>query len=89
MDGCLHGFHYKSPLIRQQVIHHGGSGSTLQIHPFFALLHLCTPTLVAQVFMDQILKLHGIPTSIVYENDPTFTRNFLQNLFKPLVMHSK
>lgn len=51
---------------------------------FCVLLHLFTPSLVAQVFMDQIFKLHGRPTSIVYDHDPTFTSNYLQWLFKLL-----
>jgi len=33
---------------------------------FCALIHLFTPAMVAQVFMDQILKFHGMPTSIVF-----------------------
>ena len=50
--------------------------------------HFCTspnpftPTLVAQAFMDQIFKLHGMPTSIVSNLDPNFTINFWQEPFK-------
>eukprot|EP00253_Pinus_taeda_P025117 PITA_25117 len=43
---------------------------------FCALPHSFTPTLVAQLFMDQIFKLHGMPTSIVSDHDPIFTSNF-------------
>ena len=43
---------------------------------FCALPHPFTPTLVAQAFMDRIFKLHGMPTSIVSDRDPTFTSNF-------------
>eukprot|EP00253_Pinus_taeda_P024893 PITA_24893 len=49
---------------------------------FCALPHPFTPTLVAQSFMDQIFKLHGIPTSIVSDRDPIFTSNFWQELFR-------
>ena len=35
-----------------------------------------------QIFMDQNFKLHGMPTSIVYDRDPTFTSHFWQELFK-------
>eukprot|EP00253_Pinus_taeda_P010515 PITA_10515 len=49
---------------------------------FCALPHPFTPTLVAQSFMDQIFKLHGIPTSIVSDCDPIFTSNFWQELFR-------
>eukprot|EP00253_Pinus_taeda_P024647 PITA_24647 len=48
---------------------------------FCALPHPFTPTLVAQSFMDQIFKLHGMPTSIMSDRDPTFTSNFWQELF--------
>jgi len=49
---------------------------------FCALPHPFTPTLVAQTFMDQIFKLHGMPTSIVSDRDPIFTSNFWQELFR-------
>jgi hypothetical protein len=32
--------------------------------------------------MDQVFKLHGMLHSIVFYRDPTFTRNFWQELFK-------
>jgi hypothetical protein len=41
-----------------------------------ALKHLFTTSAVAQLFMDHIFKLHGMPHSIVYDRDPTFTINF-------------
>lgn len=39
-------------------------------------------TLISQVFLDHIFNLHGIPTSIVYDCDTTFTITFWQELFK-------
>jgi hypothetical protein len=47
-----------------------------------ALQHLFATSTVAQIFMDQVFKLHGMPHSIVFYRDPTFTRNFWQELFK-------
>ena len=38
-----------------------------------SLSHWFTPTIVAQLFLDQIFKLHGIPTSIMFDGFPTFT----------------
>jgi hypothetical protein len=38
-------------------------------HPFIA-------STLAQLFMDHIFKLHGMPDSIVSDQDPIFTRNF-------------
>jgi hypothetical protein len=49
---------------------------------FYALQHPFTASTVAQIFMDQVFKLHGMPHSIVSDCDPTFTRNFWQELFK-------
>ena len=49
---------------------------------FCALQHPFIPTYVAQIFLDQIFKLHGIPTSIVFDHDPTSTSEFWKELFK-------
>jgi hypothetical protein len=48
----------------------------------YALQHPFTTSIVAQIFMDQVFKLHGMPHSIVSDCDPTFTSNFWQELFK-------
>jgi IS30 family transposase len=47
-----------------------------------ALQHPFTASMVSHIFMDQVFKLHGMLHSIVYDHDPTFTRNFWQELFK-------
>ena len=47
-----------------------------------ALQHPFTTSTVAQLFMDQVFKLHGMPHSIVFYRDPTFINNFWQELFK-------
>jgi hypothetical protein len=49
---------------------------------FCALQHPFTTSTVAQIFMDNNFKLHGMPHSIVFDRDPTFTNNFLSELFK-------
>ena len=49
---------------------------------FCALQHPFTTSMVAQIFMDLVFKLHGMPHSIVSDRDLTFTRNFWQELFK-------
>jgi hypothetical protein len=43
---------------------------------FCALQHPFKASTVAQVFMDNVFKLHGMPTSIVIACNPTFTTNF-------------
>ena len=47
-----------------------------------ALQHQFTLAMVSQLFIDTIFKLHGMPTYIVYDRDPTFTSTFWQELFK-------
>jgi hypothetical protein len=49
---------------------------------FCTLQHLVTTSMVAQIFMDHVFKLHGMPHSIVSDCDPTFTSNFWKELFK-------
>ena len=49
---------------------------------FYSLLHQFTPTIVTQVFIDHILKLHGMPTSIMSDRDPMFMSKVWQDLLK-------
>jgi len=49
---------------------------------FCALSHPYTSSSVAQIFMDQIFHLHGIPSSIVSDRDATFTSHFWTELFQ-------
>jgi len=37
---------------------------------------------MAKYFTDNIFKLHGMPHSIVFHHDPTFTINFWRELFR-------
>jgi transposase InsO family protein len=46
-------------------------------HPFKA-------SEVAQVFLDSIYKLHGLPKAIVTDRDPIFTSHFWQELMMKL-----
>jgi hypothetical protein len=48
---------------------------------FITLKHPYSATLVAKIFMEQIYKLHGLPSSIVSDIDPIFTSHFWRELF--------
>lgn len=47
-----------------------------------SLKHPYTALEVAQVFMDNIFKLHGMPKTIVSDRAVVFTSKFLRELFK-------
>jgi hypothetical protein len=49
---------------------------------FCALQHSFTTSNVAQLFMDHVFKIHGMPHSIFFDRYLTFTSNFWQELFR-------
>jgi hypothetical protein len=49
---------------------------------FKPLLHPYSAAIVTQVFLDNVYKLHGMPTAIVSNRDRVFTSKFWQELFK-------
>ena len=46
------------------------------------LAHPYKAETVAQVFFEQVFRLHGLPASIVCDRDPTFTSRFWTELFR-------
>jgi transposase InsO family protein len=46
------------------------------------LRHPYTATKVAEAFIDNVYKLHGLPQSLVSDRDPVFTSQFWQSIFK-------
>jgi hypothetical protein len=48
---------------------------------FIALSHPYTAVSVARAFFDNIVRLHGIPCSIISDRDPIFTSTFWTELF--------
>ncbi|XP_019257786.1 PREDICTED: uncharacterized protein LOC109236005 [Nicotiana attenuata] len=48
---------------------------------FLGLSHPYTASSLAQVFFDQIYKLHGVPEDIISDRDPIFTSKIWQELF--------
>lgn len=51
---------------------------------FVGLTHPFSASSVAQVFMESIYKLHGLPLNIVSDRDPIFTSRFWQELMTKL-----
>jgi transposase InsO family protein len=49
---------------------------------FIALKHPYTAHSIAQTFMDNIVKLHGLPNSIITDRDTVFLSAFWKELFK-------
>jgi hypothetical protein len=49
---------------------------------FLALKHPYTAEKLAQVFMNQLFKLHGMPQTIISDRDATFTSKFWTEVFK-------
>jgi len=48
---------------------------------FIPLHHPYTAQRVAQAFLDNIFKIHGLPTHIISNRDPIFTSQFWRELF--------
>lgn len=48
---------------------------------FIPLSHPYGATIVAQLFLDSVYRLHGMPKTIVTDRDKLFTRNFWKELF--------
>jgi hypothetical protein len=49
---------------------------------FIPLSHPYTAATVARAFFDEIVRLHGFPSSIVSDRDPVFTGHIWRDLFK-------
>ena len=56
---------------------------------FMALSHPFTASQVAQVFLDGVYRLHGLPQSIVSDRDKIFISNFWKSLFSELKVKLK
>jgi len=54
---------------------------------FVAVKHPYTASTIAQLFMDNIVKLHGLPNSIVSDRDTIFVSAFWKELFKLYIVN--
>ena len=49
---------------------------------FLPVKHPYTAATIAQLFMDNVVKLHGLPSTIVTDRDTVFLSHFWKELFK-------
>jgi hypothetical protein len=49
---------------------------------FIPLKHPYTAKSIAEIFCKEVVRLHGVPLSIVSDRDPVFISNFWQELFR-------
>lgn len=49
---------------------------------FIPLVHLYTAKSVAKLFVEYLIKLHGLPRSIITDRDKIFISNFWKEFFK-------
>ena len=49
---------------------------------FIPVKHPYTASTIAQAFLDNVVKLHGLPNSIVSDKDTVFVSHFWTQLFK-------
>ncbi|KAI5343985.1 hypothetical protein L3X38_011862 [Prunus dulcis] len=49
---------------------------------FIALSHPYSAAIIAQLFVDHVFKLHGMPSSIVCDKDPVFVSGLWKEFFK-------
>ena len=56
---------------------------------FLLVKHPYTAKSVAELFTKEVVRLHGIPTSIVSDRDPTFMSHFWKELFRLQGTHLK
>lgn len=51
---------------------------------FLALKHPFTAKDVAELFLREVYRLHGLPRTIIFDRDTIFTSHFLQHLFRSM-----
>jgi len=49
---------------------------------FLPLLHPFTAPVVAKLFLNNVYRLHGLPTAIISDRDRIFTSHFWRELFR-------
>jgi len=79
---CLHGFCGRSAQLTWLYCYHVIVDKLSKYAHFLPLAHPFTALQVAQLYFDQIYRLHGLPKAIISDRDKIFTSTIWQTLFK-------
>jgi hypothetical protein len=85
MGGCVDGFHRRLAKFKRKTTIFVVVDRLSKYAHFVAISHPYTTVSIAQVFFENIFKLHGMPKSIVCivcDRDPAFTSYFWTELFR-------
>lgn len=73
--------------------YHGNTTILVVVDRFSKGIHLGmlpashTAHMVASLFIDMVVKIHGVPRNLVFDRDPLFISKFWQELFKASGTH--
>lgn len=56
---------------------------------FFSLGHPFSASSLAQIFLEQVYKLHGAPVEIISDRDPIFVSSFWKEFLRVLKVEQK
>lgn len=82
MGGNNYGFHRRLAKSLRQIGHIGSGGHVIQVRPLHCLAHPYITISIADQFMIEVVRLHGLPTSIVSDRDLVFVSRFWKELFR-------
>ena len=85
VGGDLHGFHYKFSLDLQVAeCHYGGHWQVEKVVDFVVVKSTNSTSEVVQIFIKEIVILHGVPKKIILDRYAKFTSMFWKELFANL-----
>ena len=89
MELDLNRFHYPTAGITGVHSNHGGSRPIHKDGTLYRSPNKCDPKDVANVFLREVWKLHGLPTEIISDMDAKFSGEFWESLCKLLRIKRK
>lgn len=75
------GFYWRNTKILREGHYNGGGRWAGQRSSFSGLDHSYTTRTVAEIFINEVVELHGFPTSIISDRDRVFMSLFWRELF--------